>query len=113
MTSSRLTRRLSPRLRPPLSAEAQVLQLLLDSHRPRYWCCEGIECTRRLALTAVLSVRGRHGLLGASAAGHDGVPRVHLSVRALLAVQGEAELGAEISEADTDLLRLLLGADHQ
>ena len=109
MTSSRLTRRLSPRLRPPFSAEAQVLQLLLDSHRLRYWCCKGIECTRRL----VLSVRGRHGLLGASAAGHDGVPRVHLSVRALPAVQGEAELGAGVSGADTDLLCLVLGADNQ
>ena len=41
---------------PPLSAKAEVLQLLFDSYRPCYWYFEVIECTRRLALTAVLSV---------------------------------------------------------
>ena len=40
----------------PLSLKAEVLQLLFDSYRPRYWYFEVIECTRRLALTAVLSV---------------------------------------------------------
>ena len=40
----------------PFSDKANVLLLLFDSYRPRYWYFKVIECTRRLALTAVLSV---------------------------------------------------------
>merc|ERR1712196_261410 len=38
------------------SIDAQRIQFLWDSYKPEFWYFEFIECSRRLMLTAVLSV---------------------------------------------------------